>query len=170
LKVLITSDENSKVVQYGGKHVHQELLEKALKELRVKVDWLYSDGAIKLSEKIGTALKQPFGALRYAMNDVMDYALYRAFEELKFRRFRSVNLTGYDIVHAQDVISALTLPEHKNLAITLHRYLARKILDYNRFANSREGRRVYEHLLGIERQALSRAKLIITVDTRSKIM
>jgi len=33
LKVLIMSDDNSKVIQYGGKHVHQELLEKALKQL-----------------------------------------------------------------------------------------------------------------------------------------
>jgi len=168
LKVLITSDDNSKVVQYGGKHVHQELLEKALKELGITVDYLYPDVGIKLSEKIGIALKHPFGALRYVMNDTMDYALYRAFEYLKFRRFRSVNLSGYDIVHAQDVISAVNLLEPKNLVITLHGYLARETLDYNRFANSRESHRVYEYLLGIERQALSRAKLIITVDTRLK--
>jgi len=50
LKVLITSDENSKVVQYGDKHVHQELLEDALKKLGVKVDYFYPDGAIKLSK------------------------------------------------------------------------------------------------------------------------
>ena len=168
MKVLITSDDNSKVIQYGGKHVHQELLEKALKQLGVKVDYLYPDGAIKLSGKISTALKNPFGALRYVINGTMDYTLYRAFQDLKFRRFRSVNLSGYDIVHAQDVISAVNIPEHKNLVITLHGYLARETLDYNRFPNSKESRRVYEYLLGIERQALSRAKLVITVDTRLK--
>ncbi len=81
------------------------------------------------------------------MNDTMDYALYRAFEYLKFRRFRSVNLSGYDIVHAQDVISAVNLLEPKNLVITLHGYLARETLDYNRFANSRESCRVYEYLI-----------------------
>ncbi len=104
------------------------------------------------------------------MNDTMDYALYRAFEDLKSRRFRSVNLSGYDTVHAQDVISAVNLPEHENLVITLHGYLARETLDYYSFSNSKESRRVYEYLLGIERQALSRAKLIITVDTRLQIM
>ena len=166
MNVLITSDD-SKVVQYGGKHVHQELLEDALKKLGVKVDYLYT-GAIKLSGKIGIALKHPFSALRHVMNNTMDYALYKAYVDLRFRKFRSVNLSGYDIVHAQDVISAVNLPEHKNLVITLHGYLARETLDYNRFANSRESHRVYEYLLGIERQALSRAKLIITVDTRLK--
>jgi len=166
LKVLITSEANSKVVQYGGKHVHQELLEKALKQLGVMVDYLYADGSIRLSEKIGIALKHPFGALRYVMNDTMDYALYKAYVDRRFRKFRSVNLSGYDIVHAQDPITAVNLPEHKNLVITLHGYLARETLDYNRSANSRESRRIYEFLLGIERQALSRAKLIKTVDTR----
>jgi len=98
----------------------------------------------------------------------MDYTLYRAFQDLKFRRFKSGNLSGYDIVHAQDVISAVNIPEHKNLVITLHGYLARETLDDNRFPNSKESRRVYEYLLGIERQALSRAKLVITGDTRLK--
>jgi len=123
---------------------------------------------IAFSEKIRIALKHPFIALRHLVKNTNDYILISAFEDVKFRKFRSVNLTGYDIVHAQDAISAVNLPEHKNLVITLHGYLARETLDYNRFPNSKESRRVYEYLLGIERQALSRAKLVITVDTRLK--
>ncbi len=71
MKVLITSDDNSKVIQYGGKHVHRSYLKRHCQTTGgQEVDYLYPDGAIKLSEKIGTALKNPFGALRYVIMEL----------------------------------------------------------------------------------------------------
>jgi len=167
VRTLIASIDNSKKIQYGGKHVHQELLEKGLKELGVEVDYLYPN-PITLSKKTRIALSHPFSTLRHLISHTTDATLFISMVEANIREFRYFELDDYDIVHAHDSLAAISLPEHKNLIITLHGYLAKEMLDYNRFASPVESRRVYDHMLSIELQALSRASLVITVDNRLK--
>lgn len=128
VNVLIVSDDNSKIVQYGGKHVHQELLERGLKELGVEVNYLYPD-EVAFLDKVKIAVRHPFSALRRLVSRSIDLTLFKAFKDVRLKKFRSFNFSSYDIVHAQDAMSAAVLPGHRNIVITLHGYLAREVLD-----------------------------------------
>ena len=41
MKIALVSADNSKLIKIGGKHVHQNLLEKALKQLGHEVETFY---------------------------------------------------------------------------------------------------------------------------------
>jgi len=166
LNVLIASYDNSKRINFGGKHVHQELLEMGLKQLGVKVETLYPD-VMKASQKLRIALTHPLDALKYLLKYPVGAGIYKDYVATILSDFRRVSLDAYDVVHAQDVLALSVLPEHRHFLLTLHGYVARETVNYITFDN--EGREeIFSWLKDIEKNAVARAEAIVTVDSRLK--
>lgn len=166
MRVLIASYDNSKRVSFGGKHVHQELLERGLKELGVEVDTLYPD-VLKTSQKLKIALGNPLDALKYIRERPVAARIYEDYLASVLDSFRGVSLDTYDIVHAQDVLTMNVLPQHPHFVLTLHGYIARETVNYIAFDDS--GRQeIFNWLEGIEKKAVAKAQAIVTVDSRLK--
>jgi glycosyltransferase involved in cell wall biosynthesis len=164
LKVAIVSSDNSEIVRIGGKHVHQNLLVKGLRELGAEVKTFYLPWYMVLDTFIGkvlTIMRHPSMVFSY-------YSRYiTRFREIS-RYFERINFEGYSIVHGHDVLSILNV-KHKNIVLTVHGYLAKEVLNYmKKEISSKEKERIYEACLEIEKKAVSKAKHIIAVDTRLK--
>lgn len=164
LKVAIVSSDNSEIVRVGGKHVHQNLLVKGLRELGTEVLTFYPPRYMVKPTRIERALR----VIRHPLIVFSHYFRYiTRFREIS-RYFERINFEGYSIVHGHDVLSILNV-KHKNIVLTVHGYLAKEVLNYmKKEISSKEKERIYEACLEIEKKAVSKAKHIIAVDTRLK--
>lgn len=82
--------------------------------------------------------------------------------------FESLQISGFDIVHCQDVVSLYPIT-HPKVVLTLHGYLANEAINYmSTKASKRSKEKIYNFCLDIEKISLSKANHVITVDTRLK--
>lgn len=158
MKIALLSADNSHKVTTGGKHVHQNLLEKGLKTLSHTVETYYYD--FNWKEKVRILLKYPHFKL---LGKTKRFKI-RFIEMANF--FDKLDLKRYDVVHAHDVVSACEV-EHPHLILTFHGYFARETVNYEDFADG-EREEVYNFCLDAERKALKKAVFAIAVDSRIK--
>ncbi|KAF2955573.1 glycosyltransferase family 4 protein [Marinitoga sp. 38H-ov] len=162
MKIALVSSDNSKVFQSGGKHIHQNLLEKGFKELNYNINVYYPPVNYNILSLFFLSLKN--------FNKIFDTSLpvmkKKLFLEHKLNYFRNLKLSNYNIVHAHDVLSAYGV-NHSNIILTLHGYFAKEGLNYNDFSE-KEKNKIYNYYYNIEKKALKNVKQIIAVDTRIK--
>jgi len=154
MKIALASSDNSIKIKSGGKHVHQELLYKGLRELEVDVERVYFDSS---SYVITVPL--------YLLND--HSTLFKAQISGIMKYFSEKSFSTYNLVHSHDVVSANGI-QHENILLTVHGYFSREAFDYSSVLNMEDNHELYEWLMKIEREAVSKAKKIIAVDSRIK--
>lgn len=163
MKVAMLSANNSKVIKYGGKQIHQNLLEKGLLELGIDVSTFYPLFEAERLKRI----------IRYTFSDpITVFSLYHRLKHYFFKDiinfFSILNLEEYDIVHAHDVLSIYPIV-HPNTVLTLHSYFSReRIIDIGNKTSEKNKQKIFKLCMDIEKQAITKAKHIITVDNRIK--
>lgn len=162
MKIAMLSTDNSKVIVFGGKHVHQNLLERGLKKLGYDVTTFYPPVETRRWIRIlKTVFSNPCSVFSL-------HAYYKQNIEKKLRYFSSLKLDDFNIVHCHDVISLYNI-YHLSNVLTLHGYLAREVINYLPITASEENKqRVFDFFMQIEKQAVKKARHIITVDSRLK--
>lgn len=168
MKIAILSNDNSKVIQRGGKHIHQNLLERGLVELGHDVHVFYPP--VTTSKRI-SIIKKIISNPLLLSNPLVGRSIYfwlrRQFKR-RIEFFSSLNLSEFDIIHCHDVISLYPI-KHPNTILTLHGYLARETINYLPSGISDKNKReIFNFHLEIEKKALPNAKHIIAVDSRIK--
>jgi len=154
MKIALASSDNSIKIKSGGKHVHQELLYKGLRELEVDVERVYFDSSSYI-------ITVPL----YLLND--HSTLFKAQISGIMKYFSEKSFSTYNLVHSHDVVSANGI-QHENILLTVHGYFSREAFDYSSVLNMEDNHELYEWLMKIEREAVSKAKKIIAVDSRIK--
>ncbi|NPU89508.1 MAG: glycosyltransferase family 4 protein [Fervidobacterium sp.] len=171
MKIAIVSVDNSKLVRIGGKHVHQNLLEKALLKLGHEVGVFYPvpirrlNVVGKLKVALWSIASAPF---EFIGSDPIFFA-FKSYIRYYERFFRKMDFSEYDLVHAHDVVSAVDVNFGK-IVLTLHGYYAKEVLNYNSFRFKKEKLRekIYSYCYEIEKAAIEKADFIIAVDSRIK--
>ncbi|MCW1311254.1 MAG: glycosyltransferase family 4 protein [archaeon] len=166
MKVAIVSSDNSNVVRYGGKHVHQNLLKKGLEEHGVDVktfypEILFSVNASKIQNLLFYIKKNPLAIFSiYKRVNVPLVVLTDFFKNIKFEEF--------DIVHCQDPVASYAVKSSRKI-LTLHGYLSKEISDNlpKNFPNDLKYK-ILDTYYNIERESLLDVKHIIAVDSRIK--
>lgn len=161
MKIAILSADNSKELNLGGKHVHQNLLERALKKLGYEVATFYPTFERRRWVRIvKTLLSNPL-----TVSFTYRY-IYRLRKIIDF--FARLQISDFDIVHCQDVVSLYPI-RHSKVVLTLHGYFAKEAINYmHAEVSERSRRKIYNFCLDIEKISLSKATHVITVDTRLK--
>lgn len=161
MKIAILAFDNSKVINYGGKHVHQELLERGLLKLGHEVKTFYPPiETRKWVRRIKIVLSNPASLFSY-------YVRFKKIFHMKLRFFSSLKLDDFDIVHCHDVGSLYNI-DHPSTVLTLHGYLAREAVNYSPNISEKDKRKIFDFCMQIEKSAVKKAKHIITVDSRLK--
>lgn len=163
MKILLTSADNPYQKQVGGKHIHQLLFEKALKELGHEVDIFYP--IYPKRKKIETALRLIEHALPLNSYGFMTYRL--KVDAVKIFKDGQKNLKErYDVIHAQDPISLLLTANIscKKRILTLHGYFTKECINYAKITEKYKGR---FSILGtdFERKAYGLTDAFICVDS-----
>lgn len=156
--VALVSSYNPYSLDIGGLQVHLLLLEKGLKLNGIEVATRYY--FFSNLEKVKLIFKCPFG-------NFMDYR-YRTIARIKLTEefFRRQSLDNFQVINAHDVIAGASCNTN-NLVLTLHGYFTREVINYRPL--SKEGIAHIEKIgIDIEKRAISKAKRIITVDSRIK--
>lgn len=162
MKIAMLSTDNSKVVVSGGKHVHQNLLEYGLKKLEYDVTIFYpSFETRKWLRILSTFLSNPLTMFSL-------YHYYKQRFEKIIRFFSSLRLENFNVVHCHDATSLYPI-DHPATVLTLHGYLAKETINYvTDLIPERTKQKIYDFCMQIEKQAIQKAKHIITVDSRLK--
>ncbi|ABV33748.1 glycosyltransferase family 4 protein [Pseudothermotoga lettingae] len=162
MKIAMLSADNSKFMVSGGKHVHQNLLERGLKRLGYDVITFYPPVETKKWIRIlKTVFSNPYSVFSL-------YVRYRKNIEKGLRYFSSLKLDEFDVIHCHDVVSPYPI-SHPLTVLTLHGYLAREAINYSPEAVSeKDKQKIFDFCMQIERQAVQKVKHIITVDSRLK--
>jgi len=162
MKIAMLSTDNSKFVVSGGKHVHQNLLERSLKRLVSDVTAFYPPIETKKWIRIlKTVFSNPHSVFSF-------YVRYKQNIKNKLRYFSSLKLDDFDIIHCHDVVSCYPI-SHPLTVLTLHGYLAREAINYSpETVFEKDKQRIFDFCMQIEKQAVQKAKHIITVDSRLK--
>ncbi|GAB7388782.1 glycosyltransferase family 4 protein [Bacillaceae bacterium] len=168
MNILLVSIDNSKRIKIGGKHVHQELLEKALGNLGNTVQTLYPEHfsiLLRLTLRFISLLNRSKAFERY-INFIID--------QLKSHTKTLLTNTSYDFISTQDVVATVAVGRALSeigvripIILTLHGYFAREAINYGYF-NEKEKNRVLEFSLKLEKEALNYISGLITVDSRIK--
>ena len=173
MDVTLLSVDNPHLIKRGGKHIHQLLLERGLREIGVNVHPIYP--AIKYDPLprryfkylLSTLLKRDLLApYQVRINHVLD-SLLRTYA------LRSNEIRASDVLHFHDVVSLYafirsgiaigSLP----VVLTIHGYFSREFVDYNFVLKFLE-KKLYLMLIDMEKRAVSTADLIIAADSRIK--
>ena len=166
LRIAIASVDNSKSVKIGGKHAFQELLEKGLSEIGHDVEVFYPKVSrntfLRRIRLLPHLLTNPKLLLPFNVALIKSRTLNKYMMDF----FRKLNFKDFDIVNAQDVLSASAL-EFDNLVLTFHGYYVAEALNRIKLYNiTTEQLRYYENLLRqIEEESIRKAKHIIVVET-----
>ncbi|MBY0245769.1 MAG: glycosyltransferase family 4 protein [Sphingobacteriaceae bacterium] len=167
--LMLSQDNHQKGLLIGGKHVHQMLLMRELKDLEVDVTFIapHRNLLYWVVFKILAVLR------RTRMVSFVNYTKF-FYKALNILLTNALNRIGkeYDVVSCQDAaIHAIMLSyvkKHKlPVMVTLHGYLGREFLDASHFPE-REKTKIYEYLLELEKSSAKEANKIFTVDTRIK--
>jgi glycosyltransferase involved in cell wall biosynthesis len=174
MNILLVSLDNSKEVKFGGKHIHQELLEIAWNKRGYHVTTVYPENnsipftIFRFKNKIFRALKLKNKA------DLFVESIEFKIKELSQKIKLLLNTRKYDYISVQDVVSAIAVKRvldqlNKDIPVilTLHGYFAREALNYGYF-EEREKEEVYKFAYSMEKKATDVVSGIITVDTRIK--
>lgn len=166
MKIGIVSLDDSRMINAGGKHIHQQLLEKGLINSNHQVECFFPRKRLKfiifrvlfaVLNKLGIKKKSSIYAwtLNHHKNDLVS----------------QIKKTGshFDGFFTQDPVSAVAafeaVQDSSKIVLTLHGYLSLESVNYGGFEGL-EKDRVIESALVYEKKALECAKKIITVDTR----
>lgn len=161
MKVALVSSDNSYLVQRGGKHVYQKLLEKFLSLKGIRVTTYYPGREYYHISSFRKAIL----ALRYGSLRFWDtFERRKVFLENLKGFFGSIEFADEDIVHCQDVLPALSLPNSKRSIITVHGYFAYEIIANNYRGRESSKEKELRNLLAIEEKAYNNASHIICVD------
>ncbi|MGQ9856722.1 MAG: glycosyltransferase family 4 protein [Fervidobacterium sp.] len=167
MNISIISVDNSKQIKLGGKHVHQELLERGLKDLGHKVTVFYPPVETNVFKHRISLLMFSLVNTKYLFSSRLRILSTKA-NILRFIRFfKKIDYDGFDIVHSHDVVSAYGV-DVQNLVLTIHGYFTRELFDYSRKFEIHTDKDLYEWLMNIEREGIKKAKRIIAVDSRIK--
>lgn len=174
MRLLICSFDNSKAILIGGKHIHQELLQKGWQDLGHQVDYCYP-----IKQAIPSLLKRAKNKILWKLSASYQLQKYQnninsRMAELKNSIKERIDKFDYDFISAHDVLAAKAageaLKESKKtipLILTVHGYFARETLNYGYYKKSISDK-VYQNALQIEKDALNFSDKIIAVDSRIK--
>lgn len=169
MNILLVSADNSKEIKRGGKHIHQELIEKGWQKLGHNVDTVYPETKKNLFFKL-------FWLLVSKKNKGLAFRLHvhNLINRLSKKTESLINTRTYDIISAQDVlaVNAVKKPLIKCLksipaVVTLHGYYAQESVNYGIY-NEREKKIIFDSGVRQERDAYRQSEAIVTVDTRIK--
>lgn len=162
MRIALLSVDNSKEINIGGKHVHQNLLERGLKSLGIEVTTFYPKfEKRRWLRAMKIVMSSPFSA--FSAPSRFEYRIKRA---IKF--FLSIDINEFDLIHCHDVVSLYSIT-HPRVLLTLHGYLAREAVNYMPSKTPKRDReRIFNFCMQIEKEALKKANHVITVDTRLK--
>ena len=174
MKILLVSQDDSNLVKFGGKHIHQNTLIAAWKATGHEVRCCFpARNPLKLSiaHRVAYRLTRKWGhyPARYFSNylDLIRESLKKSLRGL---------LSGWlpDVVSAQDPMAALACAEvfdelglktRPAITLTLHGYYSWEMFNYGYYG---EQNRAEIELTGfaLERRALAAVARVITVDSR----
>jgi len=155
MDIALVSMDNPYLVGRGGKHIHQLLLEKGLKQLGHNVNTDY----YILPSRLKWYTWRLFGKVYAFKKKMLD--IEKWYRNKEFRKF--------DIVHAHDVVSGVAVSKKTNtLVLTVHGYFAREVINYGAYSET-ERKKVFSLAMDYERKAVEKSKGIIAVDSRIKI-
>lgn len=166
MKIAIVSSDNSDVIEFGGKHVHQRLLSKALKILGNEVVTFYPhDEIFFLRKLLKTFVKNPA-----SLFSVFNWYKTRNEEFLDF--FSKIDFGNFDVVHCHDVRASYGVRlrnSNSKIILTLHGYFANEAINYLPINISRSyKKRLYDFFFDIERKGIESADYYVCVDSRIK--
>jgi len=149
--------------------VHQNLLEKALKQLGHEVETFYPIplGHLNTNDKLKAVVKTVASSPLKTLDSSFRVFKYKTVIQYYWRFFENLDVRDFDVVHAYDVVASGAVVANK-LVLTIHGYLAREALNYSDIKDERAKRKIYEYLMKIEKRGIAKAEHIITVDTRIK--
>lgn len=174
MKILLVSMDDSKKIKIGGKHIHQELLEKGWKANGYYVDYAYPN-----MSPINDIKKRAINKLLIftkigGKDEVFKNHISQSIDllvNLILAKFKKVD---YDFISAQDIVAAIAakkaidlLSKKTPIYLTLHGYFSRESINYGYFS-SQESINVLNYSMDLEKLALSFSNGIITVDSRIK--
>ena len=171
MNILLVSVDNSKEIQIGGKHIHQELLQRGWEKAGHTVDTVYpKKGPLWLSflRKLSGRLRM-WNSSEYFCAHVNDIRL-----QLEKGIAKALVSKDYQFISVQDVVAAVAAKSvfhgcEKRLPVimTLHGYFSRESVNYG-FYGSEDQHRLMDFGMGLEREASEFVDGIVTVDTRIK--
>ena len=149
--------------------MHQNLLEKALKQLGHEVETFYPIplGHLNTNDKLKAVVKTVASSPLKTLDSSFRVFKYKTVIQYYWRFFENLDVRDFDVVHAYDVVASGAVVANK-LVLTIHGYLAREALNYSDIKDERAKRKIYEYLMKIEKRGIAKAEHIITVDTRIK--
>src|SRR5690606_24965978 len=156
-----------KNINVGGKHIHQNLLKRALEELGHSVHFVFPKRSIYyLLVRLGLKLLKYFNLITDPHIFKWTLAFMKKSLSSQIRDIDSV-----DCIFAQDPVSACATDIVKNnssapkVCMTLHGYLARESVNYGNY-HKEDYDRILSTALEYERDSLSYSDIIISVDTK----
>lgn len=170
MRVLLVSVDNSKTYKIGGKHIHQELLERAFGELGHQVDTAYPDDGNTVQIRVLKKVNRLLGRRN-------SYRLFRLKQKQKstqlVQKVRAlVAAHRYDMVSVQDPPSCIIVSDllkdasiHCPVVMTLHGYYANETVNYGYYQGT-DAKKVHEMCRTIESRAAASSDCIVTVDNR----
>ncbi|MCX7654205.1 MAG: glycosyltransferase family 4 protein [Fervidobacterium sp.] len=162
MRVAMVSSDNSKIVRRGGKHIHQDLLERGLRHIGVSVETFYPEVILSKFDFFKKLLKTDPLSIFSKKKRVI------ANTNRLLRFFSNLQLSMFDLVHCHDVIAVQGV-NHENIILTLHGYLAKEAVNYMGDKYSQKVKKeVHDFLADVEKSAMRKAKHIIVVDSRIK--
>lgn len=168
MNILLVSMADSKRSKVGGKHIHQELLQKGWAESGHGVTTAFPGPTPILSRAWGK-IRSLTGAR--SNFDAFTAMLGRVERDLRRQVAAAVRRGGVDCISTQDSLSTVAaaraleaLGRRVKIVMTLHGYFTREEINYQYFGGD-EGR-FRELGMDIERKAAANADRIIAVDSR----
>lgn len=168
MNILIVSMANSKRAKVGGKHVHQELLQKG---------WAESGHTVVTAfPRPKSLFRRGFGKIRNIVSARSNYQIFTAGLEnterdLCNRVIAAARAMNFDCISTQDSLSTVAaaramekLRQRVKIVMTLHGYFTREEINYQYFGDDTERFRALG--MELERKASRSADRIIAVDSR----
>jgi glycosyltransferase involved in cell wall biosynthesis len=165
MKVALVSSDNSELIKRGGKHIYQSLIEKFLSRKGIEVTAHYPGANyynMSVFRKANLALRHRslkfwdvFERRRIVLANLIDF-------------FNELDLVNEDIVHCQDVISALGVHTDDNMILTIHGYFAFEIIAKNFSGKDSSRKKALMQMQEIEETACYKSRHIICVDQQRK--
>lgn len=153
MKVKLLSAHNPDEVGFGGKHVHLKLLREGLRDAGCEVESCFLP--------IQKARLRKWERWLIPRKNVAGRAI--RFYQRMSGYFKGVSAQPGQVINAHDSLSALWVKGP--LVLTLHGYLGRETMNYNRYT-PQEARKIEGYLNHVEAQALKKAQAVICVDSR----
>lgn len=153
MKVKLLSAHNPDEVGFGGKHVHLRLLRQGLQDAGCAVESVFLP--------IQQARLRKWERWLIPRRNVAGRTI--RFYQRMSGYFKGVTAGPGEVINAHDSLSAMLT--QGPLVLTLHGYLGRETLNYNRY-DPQTAQKVEAYLNQVEAKALKKANAVICVDSR----